>query len=140
MNQWTNDPSTDDEFDAMLRRAVQSRPEPEVGADLARRVLRAARAEAAAAPPPARRGEWVVWISAAAGLLAVVMFGYWRLAALEAARAAYDSASAATNAASADVAGPLLLMGLGALAASAVYLAAQASLSQDDEPLRPGLG
>ena len=140
MNQWTDRPlPTDDELDALLRRAVQARPEPEVGQDLARRAIAAARAEAAA-PPLARRGEWVAWVLATAGLLAVVTFGYWRLTALEAARAAYDSASPASGAASADAIGTLLLVGLGALAASVVYLAAQASLSPDDEPLRPGLG
>ena len=133
---------TDDELDALLRRTVRARPEPAMSSNLAARVIETARTHAPATParPPARRGEWVAWVVAVAAMLAVLSLGYWRLAAVEAARAAYETTSSVTaTATSASQIGSLLLVGLGALAASLVYLAVQDSLSRDDEPLRPGL-
>ncbi len=129
---------SDDELDGLLRRAVQSRPEPAARSDLAGRVLAAARAEVPAAPA-ARRGEWAAWIVAATALLAVLWFGFLRVAAIEAARSVYESTATVAGETASNPVGPLLVVGLGGLAAALVCLAVQASLSADDEPLRPGV-
>lgn len=118
-------------LDALLRDAMRSRPEPIASSNLAERVIATARAQDRAAPARQPLAVRIASIVAFIAAGVVVVFGAMKFLAIEAGRTTYQ---AATSTSSNDV-GPLLLFGIGGLAAAIVWLAVQSSIERDDEPL-----
>lgn len=126
----------DNRLDTLLRSSLTARPEPQIGSDLAARVMAAARSEARAerngVAQRRTRGERLTWVVALLATVANIIAGALHIVAIRAAAQVTDTAFTTSASSSADT-GPLLLVGVVGLGLALIYVALQRSLSNDGD-------